>query len=299
MLQLVTMTALSLLLMAVSAASVLAESTVYYREQFEDGGEVLHTKLYCHYVTVFLWFAETVTNIVRNSATVAKRAKRRGFSAYWTILSKFLIHCLLIAQLRDAFIPTPFIFDPCLSPPLPSIPASPFVHPSYHQTLSVPHPPAAHLSPSLSPPSPYCLVFTYSVESAVIHIMHVPAVQHSPSAPALMHHQRWIRSLFTLTAVQLTLNLFVQMPGRVAGWNPSTSQTTASLSWLQGSSMEMQTKTKVSGKVVLSIVLSLKHMGEYVLFDCSQFLGDSLRFRTEGHFAIIWCFLWLIFDGHL
>lgn len=37
MLELVTMTVLSLLLMAVSAASVLAESTVYLREQFEDG----------------------------------------------------------------------------------------------------------------------------------------------------------------------------------------------------------------------------------------------------------------------
>lgn len=40
-LQLGTMTALSLLLMAVSAATVLAESSVYLREQFEDGGEVL------------------------------------------------------------------------------------------------------------------------------------------------------------------------------------------------------------------------------------------------------------------
>lgn len=39
------MTALSLLLVAVSAASVLAESTVYLREQFEDGGEVLYAKL--------------------------------------------------------------------------------------------------------------------------------------------------------------------------------------------------------------------------------------------------------------
>lgn len=36
---LVTMTTLSLILMAVSAASVLAESTVYFREQFEDAGE--------------------------------------------------------------------------------------------------------------------------------------------------------------------------------------------------------------------------------------------------------------------
>ena len=40
--QLVSMTALSvlLLLLAVSAASVLAESSVHLREQFEDGGEI-------------------------------------------------------------------------------------------------------------------------------------------------------------------------------------------------------------------------------------------------------------------
>lgn len=35
----VAMTALPLLLLAMSAASVLAEPTVYLREQFEDGGE--------------------------------------------------------------------------------------------------------------------------------------------------------------------------------------------------------------------------------------------------------------------
>lgn len=57
------MTALPLLLMAVSAASVLAESTVHYREQFEDGGEVLHTKLYLHFVTVL--FVETVSTVTR------------------------------------------------------------------------------------------------------------------------------------------------------------------------------------------------------------------------------------------
>lgn len=33
------MTALQLLFLAMSAASVLAEPTVYLREQFEDGGE--------------------------------------------------------------------------------------------------------------------------------------------------------------------------------------------------------------------------------------------------------------------
>lgn len=79
--------------------------------------------------------------------------------------------------------------------PLPSIPASPFLPPSYHQTMSVPHPPAAHLSHSHYPPSPDCLVFSYRVESEVSHIMHVPAVQHIPSAPALMRCQRWISSI--------------------------------------------------------------------------------------------------------
>lgn len=40
------MTALPLLFLAVSATSLLAESTVYFREQFEDGGEVLYAELY-------------------------------------------------------------------------------------------------------------------------------------------------------------------------------------------------------------------------------------------------------------
>ena len=62
-LQFVTMTTLSLLLMAVSAASVLAESTVFFREQFEDGGEVLlFIQLYLHYFTFMFGcdFFETV-----------------------------------------------------------------------------------------------------------------------------------------------------------------------------------------------------------------------------------------------
>lgn len=104
----------------------------------------------------------------------------------------FLIHCLLIAQMHlfQHHLSLTFVL------PHPSSPASPFVPPSCHQTLSGSHPPAAHLSLSLSPPSPYCRVFTYSGESAFNHIMHVPAAQHIPSAPAPMHHQRWITSVW-------------------------------------------------------------------------------------------------------
>lgn len=46
------MTTLSLILMAVSAASVLAESAVYFREQFEDAGEdfFFNALLFCCYL---------------------------------------------------------------------------------------------------------------------------------------------------------------------------------------------------------------------------------------------------------
>lgn len=40
----------------------------------------------------------------------------------------------------------------------------------------------------------------------------------------------------------------------------------------------------------LILVLSIKPMGDYVVFDCSWFLGDSLRFRIDWHFTIIWYF---------
>lgn len=42
----VAMTAVSLLLLAMTATSVLAESSVHFREQFEDGGEVLYAAIY-------------------------------------------------------------------------------------------------------------------------------------------------------------------------------------------------------------------------------------------------------------
>lgn len=59
------MTGLSLLLLAVSAAAVLAEPTVYFREQFEDGGEILNAIILslCIFCGVAGWNREQILTV--------------------------------------------------------------------------------------------------------------------------------------------------------------------------------------------------------------------------------------------
>lgn len=129
----------------------------------------------------------------------------------------------------------------------------PLPPPSYHHhTLSVsPPPPLAalsHWSVSLGVTSPFIPPLwkhTHKCMSFIVTHSRTPCILHLASA--LMHCERWIsRSRASHPSCSSSLVVSVQMPGAVAGWNPSTSLTTASLSWLQGSSTETRRKTKVS-----------------------------------------------------
>lgn len=119
--------------------------------------------------------------------------------------------------------------------------------------LGLPPSPRDHQTLSVSP-SPSCAPLPWSVTITLISLSFLHHGRpknpptHMPShawRPYTLHlHARVIGS--GLVTCEWPMCLFLQMPGRVAGWNPSTSQTTASLSWLQGNSMEMWRKTKVS-----------------------------------------------------
>lgn len=115
--------------------------------------------------------------------------------------------------------------------------------PSYHQTQPVSPSPQLHTSPLVSHNHPCFTVLSSpwpAKESSHTHTRPTHAWR-----PHVLHlHARVIGS--GLVTCGWLLCLFLQMPGRVAGWNPSTSRTMASLSWLQGNSMEMWRKTKVS-----------------------------------------------------
>ena len=125
---------------------------------------------------------------------------------------------------------------PLSPPPSPSSSSLPW---SFIHSLTLLH--LAVLLLLLSPPRS---LSQHSVDCEISFTIHAPPHCTCTDAPSVEDVQLFVSLFFFLT---LTLNLFVQIPGRVAGWSPSTRQTTARLSWQQGSSMEMQRKIKVSG----------------------------------------------------
>lgn len=139
--------------------------------------------------------------------------------------------------------------------------------PSYHHTLSVspspPPPPLLYISflvSHLSSPFAPLHDASFVVDIDVSHVKPAsslrPLTPHAPTpasftvAPAPMHRQQWISRLLCDCSAAEPRLVCVQMPGRVAGWNPSTRLTTASSSWPPASSTVTQRKTKVSPRGV-------------------------------------------------
>lgn len=142
--------------------------------------------------------------------------------------------------------------------PLSSLPLRPLhFTPCYHPTPCLPsHPPPLNAHPPRHSP---LTLFTFICPVPSSSHFH-PHIKHRADCPLqrnpLPVHLHWCiisvvdqGPVSDCRAAEPFLSCLCQMPGRVAGWNPSTKPTTASLSWLQGSSMEMLRKTKVSGKI--------------------------------------------------
>lgn len=207
-------------------------------------------------------FLFLLSNVILSPAPECLLSSVRQFSMY-LISTGTLRHDTPRFPPSSVFHPQAII-TPCLSPHPPLLLLC-CTSPSWSATC---HP----LLLSMTPPSWRILM------SVMLSLLppsdstppHLPA--SFTVAPAPMHRQQWISRLLCDCSAAEPRLVCVQMPGRVAGWNPSTRLTTASSSWPPASSMETQRKTKVSPRGV-NCALPLRWDSE--CFSCVTCCGIS------------------------